>query len=41
MSDDIVDRLRQQAESSTEGPMMSAVRDTLEWEAALDEVERM
>ena len=35
--EDIVDRLRQRAESSTESPMMSAVRDTLEWEAA-DEI---
>ena len=37
MSDDIVDRLRERADRATESPMMSAVRDTLEWEAA-DEI---
>ena len=37
MSDDIVDRLRERAETATESCMMSAVRDTLEWEAA-DEI---
>lgn len=37
MQDDIIDRLRDKATQITKGPMMSTVRQTLEWEAA-DEI---
>lgn len=40
MSDDIVERLRDRACHSTESIMMSAVRQSLDWQAA-EEIERL